>query len=78
MWIIDPKDGNKSVSLTLLVASFFGCVVGASLQVMGKIESAGIFLDLFYGSTALYFGRRFNIGGKTYSSDDAGKGTQGQ
>lgn len=66
VWIEDPSSNKPSVSLTLLCVSFLGCIIGGALQISGKIENTSICLELFYGCTALYFGRKVTIGGKTF------------
>ena len=56
----DPKTGSASLSFTLVILSF-GIV---SLALIGKY-AAGLHIDmpdamqLFYGTSALYFGRGF-------------------
>ncbi len=68
LWLTDPTTSKKSVSLTLMVLSFFGCIVGGGLQIAGKTETVSICLELFYGCSALYFGRRFSMNGKTFDA----------
>ena len=68
LWVEDPTTNKPSVSLTLLCASFLGCIVGGALQIAGKVETVSICLELFYGCSALYFGRRFSAGGKTFDA----------
>jgi len=71
MWITDPTNRRKSVSLTLAVASFLLVVVAGGLQMAGKITTTSIFAEVFYSSMALYFGRRLNIAGKGFTADKA-------
>lgn len=71
LFVEDPSTGQKSVSLTLLVASFIAVAAAGGLQVAGLVSSTGPFLELFYSASALYFGRRLNIKGANYSSDKA-------
>lgn len=71
LFVVDPTTGNKSVSLTLLVAGFVLVVAAGGLQVAGVVSSTGPFTELFYSASALYFGRRLNISGKSFSSEKA-------
>ena len=71
MYLKDPKDGTPSVSLTFLVLSFIlaaGFSVAAALDQTKDPEQL---MQLFYACSALYFGRRVNIGNKTYSSEES-------
>lgn len=71
MYFKDPKTGEQSISLTLLIVTFL-CAIGAgALNMFGKTSSTSIFAELFYSSAALYFSRRFSIGGKSFSADKA-------
>ena len=67
------KGGRPSVSLTLLVISFLLLVVVGALQIAGVINNTGVFTELFYSSSCLYFSRSLNIGGKTFTSSEAEK-----
>lgn len=57
--ITDPKSGSGSVSLTMLFASFnlvLAGIIGKSAKVLEiDVNQA---LNLFYGCSALYFGRK--------------------
>lgn len=70
-WVNDPVSGLPSVSLTLLVVTFAGVIVAGALNMAGVVASTSIFSEVFYSATALYFGRRMNIGGKLISADKA-------
>ena len=70
-WIVDPKTKETSVSLTLLVVCFAATIIAAGLQVAGVVQTTGIFMELNLSCIALYFGRKINFGGKTYSSEQA-------
>ena len=59
MWITDPKTGQKSVSLSLMIVSFCSIIGCSFAKVTGNLESTGPLLELFYATAALYFGRRF-------------------
>jgi len=65
-WVADPKDNNPSVSLTLLLLSFTGLTVLSVLQTTGHVTSTGAFLELFYSTSALYFGRRLKFNNKSF------------
>ena len=67
-WLEDPVTNKPSVSLTLMVVSFIGVVVAEILQIAGKVETVSIGMELFGTCTALYFGRRFTFGGKSYDA----------
>lgn len=70
-WLTDPKTNQKSVSLTLAAyATVFATITGL-LQVCGKVQSTGPFVEMFYSTLALYFGRRFSVNGKIISAEQA-------
>lgn len=71
LWLNDPKTKEASVSLTTFVASFLLLIIVSVLQMLGKVESVGAFQELLYTTAALYFGRRFSFGNKTFGSDSA-------
>lgn len=71
MWVTDPKDGGKSVSLTLVCVFGLSALVANWLVVAGKVSSSASVNELFWGAIALYFGRRnLSFGGKSYSAGD--------
>lgn len=77
----DPKTGIGSVSLTLVAISFGLCVCGILTKWSGKIGGidVGTALELFYASSALYFGRNWRSGrgggiGSSDSDQDEPKG----
>lgn len=68
-YLKDPKDGKLSVTLTFLVISFL-LVAGVSVAaVMGKATNSDSLLQLFYACAGLYFGRRVNLGTKSFGMD---------
>jgi hypothetical protein len=71
LWLIDPKTKEESVSLTLAIFCTFLLTGAGIAQVLGKINTLGPFVEMFFSSWALYFGRRFSVNGKSYSSDKA-------
>jgi enamine deaminase RidA (YjgF/YER057c/UK114 family) len=70
-WVKDPKDGSASVSLTMLAVSFIAVLIAAGLQMADVIKDTSVVLELFYGNLALYFGRRFSVNNKNFSSDNS-------
>jgi hypothetical protein len=72
MWIADPVNGKKSVSLTMLIVVGLAALVANGLVVLGKASAAAGLNELFYSCMALYYGRRnLNIGGKVFSANKA-------
>jgi hypothetical protein len=69
LFVPDPKTKEPSVSLTLLLISTIALIIIGSLHAAGIIQTTSIFTEMFYSTTALYFGRRFNISGKVFSSE---------
>lgn len=70
MYLKDPSTDKPSVSLTIFIISFV-LVAGFSIAHMfGQGNEPDSLLDLFYACAALYFGRRLNIGNKTFSSNN--------
>jgi len=59
MWIKDPSTGQPSVSLTLSIISFIGCIIASGLEMAELVHNTGLILEVFYGNIALYFGRKF-------------------
>ena len=73
MYLKDPKTGEQSVTLTFTIISFI-LLTGFSISsVLGYSEEPGPLMELFYASAALYFGRRFNVNGKTFSGKEKQK-----
>lgn len=64
MWLKDPKNKKPSVSLTLMVISFIIAIAVAILMVFKQVEQSGIILELFYGTSSLYFFRKLTFRGK--------------
>lgn len=69
LFIEDPTTGNKSVSLTLLVVSAIALITVGGLEVAGLVHNEGPFKELLYSTISLYFARRVNINGKSFSLD---------
>lgn len=73
MYLIDPKDGKQSVTLTFMVVSYI-LVTGFSVAVtLEKVPAAGPLMELFYACSALYFGRRVSFGNKVFSGKEESK-----
>jgi hypothetical protein len=70
-WVTDPKTKEQSVSLTILMVSLLAVFIAGGLQVAGVVSSTSVFENIFFSSCALYFGRKLNFGGKSYTSDTA-------
>lgn len=76
MWLKDPTNNKRSVSLTMLLIAFIAVLVSGILEISGKTATTGPFTELLYSCIALYFGRRTNINGKLFSAtanEDANK-----
>jgi len=58
---IDPKNGKASVSLTMMLLSFLIVLIAAGLDMSGKVKGTSVILEIFWGTTALYFGRKLNF-----------------
>lgn len=65
IWINSPTDGKPSVSLSLMIISFAVAMVISILQVFKAVESGGMCLEIFYATSALYFGNKFTARGKS-------------
>lgn len=75
-FIQDPITKLPSVSLTNLVISILFLLVAASLDLAGKVKGTSIALEYFGVSSALYFSRRINVNGRSFTaeSEDEGNG----
>src|SRR5271166_4794219 len=61
-FIRDPKTGKSSVSLTLMLISFFICAIGLIGKLAGQLDiNLGEALTLLGVTTSLYYGRNFGI-----------------
>lgn len=69
MWIKDPKTGEESVSLTLVIVSATVCFIAAGLEMAGLIKTVSICFEMFGASCGLYWGRRFGNGKVNISED---------
>ena len=73
MYLVDPKDGKQSITLTFLVVSFVLFAGFSGAEALGHAENAGSFAELFYACAALYFGRRVKVGSKAFSVSSEGQ-----
>lgn len=70
MYLTDPTTKTQSVTLTFVIVTFIlatGFCVAAALSLIKEPPSS--LMDLFYSCAALYFGRRFSVGGKTFDAN---------
>lgn len=61
IWVEDPKTKEKSVSLTLVVLAtvlYMGAIVA---NISGISISDNLIQEFWFGSCALYFGRRISF-----------------
>jgi hypothetical protein len=68
-YIQDPISKQPSVSLTNLVLSTIFLLVAAGLDLAGKVKGTSIALEYFGVSAALYFSRRINVNGKSFTAE---------
>jgi len=57
----DPKNGQYSVSLTILWISVVYLLTMGVLQALGKVQDVNVAMEFFGISSGLYFGRRVNF-----------------
>jgi hypothetical protein len=72
-YIQDPITKQPSVSLTNLTISTLLLLVAAGLDLAGKVKSTSIALEYFGVSAALYFSRRINVNGKSFTAESEEK-----
>jgi hypothetical protein len=63
-WMINPIDSKPSVSLTLMFVSFIICMIISILQIFKAVDSGGMSLEIFFATSALYFGNKFTARSK--------------
>ena len=68
MYLKDPKTGEQSVSLTMMIASFV-LTTAAAVYMFAKTGSTGLLETQFFTLIGLYFGRRITIKGQAFGSD---------
>jgi len=70
-FIIDPNTDKKSATLTLMVVTYVAALILAILESLGKIETKAMISELFWGTSAMYLGRRFSFKGKNVEASSA-------
>lgn len=73
LYLVDPTNGQKSVSLTIMMVSFVTLLGFAIASVLEYVKNVDPLLDIFYACAALYFGRRVSINGKLFSGKEGSK-----
>jgi hypothetical protein len=61
MFIVDPKNNKRSVSLTILIGSFLLACVLTVLEAADVIGSVGSSFELFLVCSGLYMGRKIDL-----------------
>lgn len=69
MYLTDPVTKQKSVTLTFVVMAFTLATGFSVASSLGHVKDPGPLMELFYSCAALYFGRRFSVGGKTFDAN---------
>lgn len=59
IWVVDPKTGESSVSLTLVVITFLVCLFAMALEMIGIISNTSMTFELFGLACGLYWGRKW-------------------
>lgn len=69
MYFTDPVTKQPSVSLTLLLIAGVAALGFSIAATFEYVKSADAVTSLFYSCAALYFGRRFSVGGKSFDAN---------
>lgn len=69
MYFTDPVTKQPSVSLTFLIVAGIAALGFSIAEALGYVKSVDAITSLFYSCAALYFGRRFSVGGKTFDAN---------
>lgn len=59
IWVVDPKTGESSVSLTMVVVSFLVCLFAMALEMIGVISNTSMTFEMFGAACGLYWGRKW-------------------
>ena len=59
IWVVDPKDGKSSVSLTLVVITFLICIIASGLEIAKVSSGTSMAFELFGAACGLYWGRKW-------------------
>ena len=68
MYLKDPKTGEQSVSLTMLVSSFVLTTCAATYLFI-KSGSTGLLETQLFTFVGLYFGRKLTVKGQNFGED---------
>ncbi|MFZ4411447.1 MAG: hypothetical protein ACOYOV_00090 [Bacteroidales bacterium] len=68
MYLKDPKTGEQSVSLTMLVSSFVISTIAAVFMFV-KTGSTSLLETQLFTFVGLYFGRKLSIKGQSFGVD---------
>lgn len=59
VWVKDPKTGELSVSLTLVVVFALVSLFGMFLEMSGVTNNTSMCFEMFGAACGLYFGRKY-------------------
>lgn len=59
IWVIDPKTGEPSVSLTLVMTFAAVCFIAMIMEISGLTNNTSMSFELFGAACGLYWGRKF-------------------
>jgi len=59
VWVKDPKTGEASVSLTLVVVFALVCLFGMGLEMSGVTDNTSMAFEMFGAACGLYWGRKW-------------------
>lgn len=71
LFVKDPNTGLPSVSLTILMLSFFAVLGAGVAEMFEAVKSTSVLNEIFFSASALYFGRKMSVKGQDYSSEKA-------
>lgn len=59
IWVKDPKSGDSSVSLTIVVIMTLVCLFGMALEITGVTNNTSMSFEMFGAACGLYWGRKW-------------------
>ena len=59
IWPTDPKTGQPSVSLGILLLATLVMVIAVGINIAGYAKSTDLVVEFWMGSAGLYWGRKF-------------------
>lgn len=59
IWPTDPKTGQPSVSLGILLLATLVMVIAVGINIAGYAKSTDLVVEFWLGSAGLYWGRKF-------------------